>query len=81
MVSSWFAGKVGVLSAPAFLVYMKGVFMDECLCCGFWDSDRGCCTCPSHDMWYACPIESEKPENIRMMKEYVKWLSKEDKNE
>lgn len=34
-----------------------------CLNCGFYDLDREGCTCPSGDRWYACPIESRKPEN------------------
>ena len=48
--------------------------MNECLGCGFWNPEYECCTCYSHEMWYACPIESRKPENIKMMDEYVKWL-------
>ena len=31
---------------------------EECLSCGFYDSDRGC-ACPSIDKWYACPLEPE----------------------
>lgn len=37
--------------------------MSVCTGCGFWDPDREGCTCPSYEMWYACPIESERPEN------------------
>lgn len=29
----------------------------NCYNCGFWDSDYECCTCPSTDKWYACPLE------------------------
>ena len=43
--------------------------------CGFNDEDYGC-ACPSSDKWYACPIESEKPENQQQMKDYVAWLDK-----
>lgn len=43
---------------------------NPCLKCGFWESDYGACSCPHSDMWYACPIENEKPENIEILKEY-----------
>lgn len=49
--------------------------MTECYNCGFYDSDFGC-TCPSIDAWYACPIESEKPENIQALKEYAERIDK-----
>lgn len=26
-------------------------------------------TCPHTDIWYACPIEAEKPENINALKD------------
>ena len=47
--------------------------MQECRMCGFWNSDYGSCTCPSIDKWYACPIESEKPENKKALQEYAEW--------
>lgn len=47
--------------------------MNECYYCGFYDQEREGCTCPSTDMWYACPIESEKPENQEELKK--KWRS------
>ena len=47
--------------------------MTECYLCGFWDSEREGCTCPSWDRWYACPIESEKPENKEAIKAYAEW--------
>lgn len=47
--------------------------MSECYRCGFWNSDYGACTCPSTDLWYACPIESKKPENQKALEEYAKW--------
>lgn len=49
--------------------------MTKCLKCGFHDEDYGC-TCPHSDRWYACPIESEKPENIKALKEYAEWQTK-----
>ena len=52
--------------------------MDKCLKCGFNDSDFGC-TCPSYDKWYACPIESEKPENKQALEEYAQWCNEEEK--
>lgn len=45
---------------------------NPCARCGFNDEDYGC-TCPSYDKWYACPIESEKPENQQALKEYADW--------
>lgn len=50
--------------------------MNECYKCGFYDTDYGC-TCYSHDMWYACPIENKKPENIKALKEYAEWVKSE----
>lgn len=49
---------------------------NECTDCGFYDIDIGCCTCPPQDEWYACPIESAKPENIQALKEYAEWSAK-----
>ena len=50
--------------------------MKECYSCGFWDSDIEGCTCPSTDMWYACPIESSKPENQEALLEYAKDIER-----
>lgn len=36
------------------------------------------CTCSSLDMWYACPIESKKPENQKELEEYVEWAGGEN---
>ena len=47
---------------------------NPCWSCGAWDSDREGCTMPECDKWYACPIESEKPENKAEMENYLKWL-------
>ena len=44
---------------------------NPCLSCGCWDSEREGCTMPSTDMWYACPIESAKPENREALSELV----------
>ena len=54
--------------------------MIRCYNCGFWDSDREGCTCPSYEMWYACPIESEKPENQEELKKYAEWMIEERDN-
>lgn len=51
------------------VIYSKNV----CLECGFYDMDFGC-ICFSSDKWYACPIESCKPENILAMEEYISFL-------
>lgn len=51
--------------------------MEECYKCDCWDCDYGC-TMPSSDKWYACPIESEKPENKKELEEYIKWLDIKD---
>lgn len=45
--------------------------INECNNCGFWNSDYESCTCPSADKWYACPVESDKPENKQALKEYA----------
>lgn len=49
--------------------------MKECYGCGFWDSDREGCTCHETDMWYACPIESAKPENQEELKKMAEWYA------
>ena len=55
--------------------------MNECYKCGFWDSEYEACTCPSTDLWYACPIENTKPENQKMLEEYADWVERLRKNE
>ena len=52
----------------------------KCYDCGFWDSDREGCTCPSVDMWYVCPIESAKPRNQKALKDYAKWMMEQRRN-
>lgn len=42
---------------------------DPCLTCSCWDSDAEGCTMPHSDKWYACPIESAKPENQKALEE------------
>lgn len=51
---------------------MKDILDFECCNCGFFDFDYGACTCPSYELWYACPIESSKPENQRELEEFAK---------
>jgi len=58
-----------------FATMQKGEPMDLCVNCGF--NEDGYCTCPSADKWYACPIESEKPENIQTLKEYAEWSARD----
>ena len=48
--------------------------MDVCYNCNCWDSDFECCTMPSVDRWYACPIESEKPENKKELERIFRDL-------
>lgn len=50
--------------------------MNECNRCGFNDTDYGC-TCPQSDAWYACPVESKKPQNQKALEEYAEWAYKE----
>ena len=52
--------------------------MNECFGCGFWDSEWEACTCSYSDKWYACPIESKKPENIKCLEEYCTALNDTD---
>lgn len=49
----------------AELVGMRIIEVNPCLDCGFYDSDMGC-SCPSTDMWYACPLESPTPEDFEV---------------
>lgn len=44
-----------------------------CLDCDAYDSDMGC-TMSSLHKWYACPIESEKEENQKLLEEYANWV-------
>ena len=39
----------------------------ECKDCDYYCGDG--CICPSMDKWYACPIESSKPENQQALRE------------
>lgn len=41
----------------------------ECKDCDYYCD--GACLCLPLDKWYACPIESHKPENIQALKEYA----------
>ena len=52
-----------------------------CYTCGFYDLDSGQCTCPSLDMWYACPIEAEKPENKKIWMELIRKSPERSQNE
>ena len=54
--------------------------MKECNKCGFKDEDYGC-ICPHSDMWYACPIENKKPENIQALKEYAEQVVEREEKE
>ena len=51
--------------------------MKECANCGFLN-DYEACDCPHSNKWYACPIESEKPENIKALEEYAEWAESEE---
>lgn len=53
--------------------------MNRCMTCGCWDSDYEACTMPSTDKWYACPIESEKPENQEELRKMAEWYAERDK--
>lgn len=55
--------------------------MNECFDCGFWDSEREGCTCDYLEMWYACPIESQKPENQQALQEYAEWSAERSEKE
>jgi hypothetical protein len=52
--------------------------VNPCLDCGAYDPDMGC-TMPGPDMWYACPIESEKEENQKLLEEYAAWVDEQRK--
>ena len=54
--------------------------MKECMSCGFNNEDYVCACSPS-DKWYACPIESKKPENIKALKDYAEWAGKAESEE
>ena len=44
---------------------------NPCIDCGFWDSDQEGCLCSDLDKWYACPIEAQKPENQKELREMI----------
>lgn len=52
--------------------------MIECYKCGFWNSEFEQCCCSSTDMWYACPIESKRPENQKELEEMAKWYDEKE---
>lgn len=53
--------------------------MKECITCGFWNVEFQACTCASWEAWYACPIESKKPENQKALREYAEQVNQEKK--
>lgn len=53
-------------------------YRDECIGCGFRDSDREACLCPPHEKFYQCPLECEDPENKKEFREYCEFLSKRE---
>lgn len=53
--------------------------MVHCLRCDCWDSDREGCTMPESDRWYACPIESARPENIAALEAWCAFLDQHRK--
>lgn len=55
--------------------------MNRCINCGCWDPDYETCTMPSTDKWYACPIESEKPENQEELRKMAEWYAERDKEQ
>jgi len=52
---------------------------NPCLSCDCWDSEREGCTMPSTDMWYACPIESQKPENQEALRKLAEEYGRRKK--
>lgn len=46
----------------------------DCEGCSAWDDERGGCTIPDYDLWYACPNEAAKPENRKELIEWIDWL-------
>lgn len=53
--------------------------MNECKDCDYYID--GACLCSSLDKWYACPIESSKPENQQALREYAQQRQMEMTNE
>lgn len=49
--------------------------ISECQRCGFYDYDCGCYTCSDYKKFYACSIESRKPENQKELEETAKWYA------
>lgn len=42
----------------------------RCLMCDFYDPDYDC-TCPSSEMWYACPLSPDPtPEDFMMEEDF-----------
>lgn len=53
--------------------------MEECYKCGFYNYDYEQCTCNPADKWYACPIESREPENVKALEDYARSIQYESK--
>ena len=49
---------------------------DPCKGCSCMN-EYGYCEMPFSDRWYACPIESEKEENKKLLEEYAEYDWKE----
>ena len=52
---------------------------DPCKGCSCMN-EYGYCEMPHYDKWYACPIESEKPENKKTLEEMAKEGNNADSN-
>jgi hypothetical protein len=53
----------------------------ECRICGF-DYEGYGCTCPHSEKWYACPIESSKPENKQALMEWLgEWYPSDENSQ
>lgn len=53
----------------------------ECLHCAAYDCDYCCCTIFSMDRWYACPVESQFPENQQAILEMAEFYSRPPKQD
>ena len=63
----------GILFIESWWIGSRRVSMNSnpCLGCGFNDPDFGC-TCPSNEMWYACPLSPDPSPEDFMTEEEVK---------
>lgn len=74
-------GRMGEYAVERKRGQMTKKSKNPCSTCDCWDSDAEGCTMPHSDKWYACPIESAKPENQRALEDMAAEYAERQKED